>query len=635
MKIKAFQFNYRTAALVFLVFPVILFAASFNATITINTSQGQHQISPYIYGSNTDLTGTENFTAKRLGGNRMTGYNWENNASNAGSDWNQSSDNYMTSVMGIPDSKANIPAITFTTFIDSCRKHNCFSLITLPMAGYVAADKNGTVSVAEKAPSPRWKKVVFKKSSALSAIPDTTDSCVYSDEMMTYLETKYAAASDPWLGGCNLDNEPALWPSTHPRLHPDTPTCQELIDKSIALATVVKNIDQKPLIFGPVTYGFGEMYNFQGAKDWAILKGSYNWFMDLYLDKMKAASQTAGKRLLDVLDMHWYSEAMGNNERIVGATDPANRDNAIARMQAPRTLWDKHYVENSWIGQYYTAYLPLLPKVQASIDTYYPGTKISFSEYNYGGEGHISGGIAMADVLGIYGKYAVDFGFYWPADQTTSFTTSAFKLYRNYDGSNSTFGGLSVSAATSDSVRSSVYASVVSQTNMELHIILLNKNIDSSMAATVTLNGSAQYQSIKVWSFDSSSSAISQKLPPPQISNNSFTLSVPRLTACHCVLTAGASIRQNVASALLRRSFKIINSRGMGPMLDYDFPLAEKGVVSLYSLRGSLIKRSGPVSGRGTIALDRETGPMTEGSYLAVWKPARAACIQSIVTVSR
>jgi mannan endo-1,4-beta-mannosidase len=326
---------------------------------------------------------------------------------------------------------------------------------------------------------------------------------------------------------------------------------------------------------------------------------------------------------------------MGNNERIVGATDPANRANAIARMQAPRTLWDKHYLENSWIGQYYATYLPLLPKVQASIDTYYPGTKIGFTEYNYGGEGHISGGIAMADVLGIYGKYGVDFGFYWPADQKTDYTTSAFKLYRNYDGKNSTFGAISVSAATSDSVRSSVYASLVSQTDMELHFIVLNKNIDSSMTANVAITGGAKYESLRVWSFDSSSSAITEKLTPPVITNNSFSLSVPRLTACHCVLTAGASIRQNAASATSPNGFKILYMRGSRPVIAYDLPLSEKGIISLYALNGSLIKQSGLVSGRGTIALDKEIDRMTNGSYLAVWKPASGACIQSVVTVSR
>jgi hypothetical protein len=70
VKIRAVQFICWNLSFVLLVFPTILFAASFNATITINTSQGLRQISPYIYGSNTDLTGTENFTAKRLGGNR-------------------------------------------------------------------------------------------------------------------------------------------------------------------------------------------------------------------------------------------------------------------------------------------------------------------------------------------------------------------------------------------------------------------------------------------------------------------------------------------------------------------------------------------------------------------------------------
>lgn len=618
-----------------LVVPAVLFAASFNATITINTSQGQHPISPYIYGTNQDLTGTENFAAKRLGGNRLTGYNWENNASNAGSDWNQSSDDFMTSAMGISSGKADIPAITITSFIDSCRKYNCFSLITLQMAGYVAADKKGAVSLAETAPSLRWKKSVFKKPGALSAVPDTADSCVYSDELLNYLETKYAAASAPWLGGCDLDNEPALWPFTHPRLHPDTPTCQELIDRSISLSKVVKDIDPKPLIFGPVTYGFGEMSDFQGAKDWKTLKGAYTWFVDLYLDKMRAASDAAGKRLLDVFDLHWYSEARGNGERVVGATNPSNRANAVARMQAPRTLWDKGYLEDSWIAQYNPTFLPLLPKVQKSIDKYYPGTKIGISEYNYGGEGHISGGIAMADALGIYGKFGVAFGFYWQADQKTNFTSAAFKLYRNYDAKNSTFGSLSVSAATSDSVRSSVYASLVSQTNRELHVILLNKNIDSSMTANVAISGGVTYESVRIWSFDSLSSDIAENLSPPLIANNSFTITVPRLTALHCILDAGSSIRGNAAFVSLQRGFRIAYSSVLGPILTYDFPTTQKGTVSLYTLAGAKVFQSGPMSGHGTIALGAEKFSTIDGSYVAVWKSAKGACDRRIVTVTR
>ena len=87
-------------------------------------------------------------------------------------------------------------------------------------------------------------------------------------------------------------------------------TCQELIQKSVALARSVKNIDPSAELFGPVSYGFSGYYDLQTAPDWGtVSKGKlYTWFLDYYLDQMKKASDTTGKRLLDVLDLHWYSE---------------------------------------------------------------------------------------------------------------------------------------------------------------------------------------------------------------------------------------------------------------------------------------------------------------------------------------
>ena len=252
-------------------------------------------------------------------------------------------------------------------------------------------------------------------------------------------------------------------------------------------------------------------------------------------------------RLLDVFDLHWYSEAIGNNERIVGASNPANRANAEARMQAPRTLWDRNYREDSWIAQWYSSFLPLLPRMKTAITTYFPGTKLSISEYNYGGENHISGGLAMADALGIYGKYGVDFGFYWQMETQTAFTSAAFKLYRNYNGSNGTFGSVSVNAATGDSVRTSIYASVVSSVNTELHLILLNKSFDSTMTATITITSPETYESVRIWSFDSSSATIRERLPAPAITGNAFTCAIPKLTACHAMCTPSTSINRGNA----------------------------------------------------------------------------------------
>ena len=64
----------------------------------------------------------------------MTGYNWENNASNAGSDWLHSSDSYMSS--------SSIPNNFVEEFHKSNQANNIgYSLVTVPMAGYVAKDK--------------------------------------------------------------------------------------------------------------------------------------------------------------------------------------------------------------------------------------------------------------------------------------------------------------------------------------------------------------------------------------------------------------------------------------------------------------------------------------------------------------
>ena len=49
--------------------------------IIIQTELNVHPISPYIYGNNGfNDNSAANMTASRQGGNRLTSYNWENNA---------------------------------------------------------------------------------------------------------------------------------------------------------------------------------------------------------------------------------------------------------------------------------------------------------------------------------------------------------------------------------------------------------------------------------------------------------------------------------------------------------------------------------------------------------------------------
>ena len=63
------------------------------AAVTATVSgTGAKPISPLIYGSNQNTIASTN---DRLGGNRWTAYNWETNASNAGSDYQYQNDGYL------------------------------------------------------------------------------------------------------------------------------------------------------------------------------------------------------------------------------------------------------------------------------------------------------------------------------------------------------------------------------------------------------------------------------------------------------------------------------------------------------------------------------------------------------------
>jgi len=158
---------------------------------------------------------------------------------------------------------------------------------------------------SETAPSSRWAEVKFRKNAPLSLNPDTSDNYVYMDELLNYLISKYGKANtSTGIKGYLLDNEPDLWSSTHPRIHPNKVSCSELISKSIELAKVIKDMDPDAMVFGYESYGFMGYYSLQDAPDWNSVKGNHEWFIGYYLQKMKEASDSYGKRLLDVLSLH-------------------------------------------------------------------------------------------------------------------------------------------------------------------------------------------------------------------------------------------------------------------------------------------------------------------------------------------
>ena len=500
--------------------------------VTVAVDQDHAPISPYIYGTNQDA-GASFWTVRRDGGNRTTGYNWETNFSNAGSDYIHNSDLFSLSNAGLPASDASIPGRAVTNTHDKSVAMGAGTIITLQLAGYVAADANGPVSVGETAPSARWVRVAPKKGAPFTVTPDKTDGVVYMDEQVNLFVQRYGgAAAAKGVRWYSLDNEPALWAYTHPRIHPQPVGAAELVNKSVALASAVKAVDPAAEILGPAEYGMSGFYDLQGAPDWPQVKSGFAWYLDYYLDAMKKAEATSGKRLLDVLDAHWYPEARGDHRITDG--DATSAADATARMQAPRSLWDASYHENSWIQQALPAFLPLLPRLKQSIAQYYPGTKLAITEYDYGARNTISGGIAQADVLGVFGREGVYLATIWGIGATDQFALAGFQLYRDYDGRRGTFGSTNVRASSADVASLSAYASIDGSDSSVLHLILLNKSSEA-IAAKLQLSG-GDYSKGDVWGFDGTSARITARAGITSITGNAVDYSVSPLTALHLVL---------------------------------------------------------------------------------------------------
>jgi hypothetical protein len=472
-----------------------------DVTLTIDPTQTK-PISPWIYGINffSGVSGAPALlTFDRAGGNRWTAYNWETNASNAGSDYLYQNDNYLSS--------SNVPAEAVRSFVAGDQSLGMASLMTVQLQGLVSADESGPVSVSNPPDMTRFKTVVDKKSTILSVpfttSPDTSDAYVFMDEFVWAMNQKL-----PGIFGANptvptfvsLDNEPELWNSTHLEVQGKTPISSDnYIAKTIALTRALKDQFPNLLIFGPVHYGFQGIYNWQGELS-ATPNGS-NWFPDKYLPALKTASDTYGKPLVDVYDFHWYPEIYdANGTRILDLTATTLTDAQVQLIvQGPRNLWDPTFKDdnnsNPWIyNELGQAPIRILPRLQAKINSEFPGMKgISVTEYEGGGWNHIAGTLAEADMLGIFGVQGLFAANLWPPSGTYDYALAGFRAFRGFDGANASFGDTSLQATSSDIQNVAVYASLDSTTPGRAVLVAINRSTTSEVTAIngLSLSGTA------------------------------------------------------------------------------------------------------------------------------------------------
>ena len=604
------------------------------ATITANPA-ASHAISPWIYGMNfyqESASDVRHLTLNRQGGNRWTAYNWENNYSNAGSDWGPySSDTYLSS--------STTPAEALRPLVVADRARGNASLITLQMQGYVAADAGGNVNINDPSHlANRFKQVVFKKGSAFTITPSTADASVYMDEFLWALDQKitgdiYADSTTPTL--INLDNEPELWPSTHAEIQTGAPTVTGYIQKTVDLCKAIKDLAPAAKTLGPVHYGFNGIVNWQGA---AGFSDTY-WFTDRYLTDLKAASQTYGRRLLDAYDFHWYSEAQGSGTRITDLTGPTLTDAQIqAIVQSPRSLWDPTYRETSWIADSLGGPVRILDRIQQKIDAIWPGTGIAITEYDNGGDNHIAGAIAQADNLGVFGQRGVYAACFWPMSDAP-YIRAGFRMYRDYDGNLGSFGDTSIPTTSSDPSKVAAYVSRDSTRAGRYVVVALNR---SSTAQDIGFSGLAVAGAARVYRIAGTSPtpAFVGEVP---VNLASWVVTLPALSVSTIEITAADSspvaptISAQPQSATVTAGTGVtfsVAASGTAP-LSYQWRKDGTNLAGATTNTCSLAGAQSSDAGSYTVVVTNTAGSVTSAAAILTVNPAVVAPTISAQPTSR
>lgn len=534
--------------------PVII-----EARVTVDLGGARRPISPLIYGMSVapdEVIRAGQIPLNRLGGNPYSRYNWTlGSARNAGSDWEFR--NYSRE----PDDPAyRAPSGLADQFTRRNQAAGAATLLTVPMIGYVANnDDNETRSTGVPAEGgapvtpgaaaipgydPATNQVATsvrsqaRKGALFADPPDPQAPAVYQDEWVHHLTGTFGPAAQGGVRFYAMDNEPDLWADdTHVDVHPVRVGYDELLARFLDYAGAVKAVDPSAEVTGPVLSGWTGYWfsaldrgsdSFRTAAD-RRAHGNQP-LLPWFLDQVRQRDQQTGVRTLDVLDIHYYPQAPGLAEDKV---DPAT---AALRLRSTRALWDPTYVDESWIARTEAPQVQLIPRLRGWIDQYYPGTKLGITEWKWYAEETLNGALAIADVLGIYGREGVYLATYFTNPPLGSPGLEAFKLYRNYDGHGATFGDVALDAQVSlpaDTL--AVFASEDTATR-QVKLMVLNKSPREAAAAQIALRGGVVGAAARVYQLSEATGRKIQPRPATALTAGTLRYTFPPYSATLLVL---------------------------------------------------------------------------------------------------
>jgi hypothetical protein len=203
-------------------------------------------------------------------------------------------------------------------------------------------------------------------------------------------------------------------------------------------------------------------------------------------NRLPAGHPAAGDLPVDWLDIHFYPQGNGVAGLEGSQSVEDSAATVAARLRSLKELYHPTWNSESWISDGAIKVVQLIPRMRAWRDTYCPEMKLALAEYKWGKDDTLSGALAQAEALAVFGREGLDMALRWVAPESNSLAEDAFRLYRNYDGAGGQVTGDSVRAVSSDLDGVASYA--VRSTTGQLFVLLFNKDT-VAREVTVTVNG--------------------------------------------------------------------------------------------------------------------------------------------------
>ncbi len=528
-------------------------------SVSVDANANRHPINPNIYGiayGDAHDMSTLNAPVNRWGGNSTTRYNWQIDAHSAAADWYFET---YSDGSGSPGGSAD-------AFVAATRPaaNPAEPMFTIPMIDYLAklgANRSTLAGFsvkkygAQTATDP-WNSDAGNGVSAATGKNITgndpldtgvlNSTAIQTAWIQHFVSTFGPASASTGIKYYILDNEPSLWNSTHRDVHPTPADYAEIYNKIVAYASAIRAADPSAKIVGPEEWGWWAMY-FSGydqangtgsGSDYATHANTY--YYPWLLQQLYAYKQQTGTQLLDILTVHCYNDGPGSDDSL--ATQQA-------RNKQTRILWDPSFQDPYWYGDIGIngRVLAWIPTLKAMVNQYHPGLQIGCTEYNWGDEANLNGATTQADVLGIYGREGLDLATRWTVAKDTSTTPATYyptylasQIYRNYDGSLSTFGDTSVAATVANPDNLSSFAAVRSSDGA-LTVMVINKQ-QGSTPVTVSLANFSTSGTAQAWQINSAAQTSIAHLADLTVTNNAISTTVPSQSITLFVIPSGSVV---------------------------------------------------------------------------------------------